>query len=153
MTRIMPIVAAFLLLISTFFAHSQSASKISAKDLLGEWQFVKHNFQMAGNKKWDDSTFDLKLIISAADNQIFEGKYIFQSKTHYAHDGIKDTKAREIDVLGTVSLSGDKIFFVLVGEADSVYYEGRLINEHTIEWLGYESGEHGWILRGISVKQ
>lgn len=132
-------------------AYSQTTLK--ASQLIGEWKFVKLNFRMAGNKKWDESAFDFKLVINAADKEIFEGKYIFQSLTHDAHDGKKFVKVREIDLLGTISLSGNKIFFVLVGEADSVYYEGRFINEHTIEWLGYESGEHGWILRGTTIKK
>ena len=137
MVRALPLCVLWLFFCCSTGAYSQTASTLKASQLLGEWTFVKFNFQMAGNKKWDQSTFDLKLVISAVDKEIFEGRYIFHSLTHNAHDGIKDTKARDINLLGTISLSGDKIFFVIVGEADSVYYEGRLINEahDRVAWI------------------
>lgn len=134
-------------------AYSQTNSTLKASQLLGEWRSVKHNAQTVGSKKWDESTLDITIIINAVDKEIFEGKRILRFLAHDGHDGKNFIKEREMNILGTISLSGNKIFIITVGGADSAYYEGRFVNEHMIEWLGYESGEHGWIFRGTTIKK
>ncbi len=132
--------------------HSEEISRPKPPDLVGVWRLVDLQVFQAGNKSWDESSVAWRIHIKEQVDAMTKGIVAYHSTTYKGHDGNSETSERQIEFLGTISWSGDEVNLVTVGEADGSIYRGNIVNENMIEWVMYETGEHGWIGRAIAVR-
>lgn len=132
---------------------AQSEAAPTPVNLVGEWKMGKSEIEMAGDQRWDHNTFQGGFTITKQTGAIVNAKSYFKLKDGRGHDGEMHVTEREVDLVGVISWSGNEITLVSHGEKDGWVFKGKIVNPDTIEFVAYETGEHGWVARYLALRR
>jgi len=132
---------------------AQSERTTKPVNLVGEWKMEKSEVEMAGDQRWDHETFEGGFTITKQTGAIVNAKSYFKLNAGRGHDGKMHVTEREVDLVGVLSWSGDEITLVSHGEKDGWVFNGKIVNPDMIEFVAYETGEHGWAARYLALRR
>ena len=115
-------------------------------NLVGKWKAEQLHSETYAGKKWSDETSDIVFTITSQDGRILSGaRHVKTAANLPTNDGSKDVTERTYDVLGVLDVDGKEIHLVSRGTVDKMYFEGDIVDENTIDMVGYEAGDKAWV--------
>ncbi len=146
-------IAAIALAASAGFLSDPAAAQDQGTNLVGTWAMTEINGRGWNGERHTTDTIDsLMLEISEHDGAIFAGTYSWQLATDAlamdAGQGIT-TEAEEV-VLGVLDFDGT---YIMVDHPDTSVIRIRIVDDDTLEMVGYEAGPHAVVSRMTFERQ
>ncbi|MEM7445357.1 MAG: hypothetical protein AAF414_18700 [Pseudomonadota bacterium] len=149
----MTIIRTALTVLSVWLVTATAWAQDAAPNLVGVWDVELDELVFTNGNRFDAHTYIATLTITEHVGGVVHALYSFTTEMEGLHDGVMEVSARDAEVLGIVSLSGDEIIFINRNEADEAVSHARLISPNEMEIMGYELGEHAWVSRSRAVRR
>ncbi|MEM1129470.1 MAG: hypothetical protein AAGH83_03010 [Pseudomonadota bacterium] len=118
-------------------------------DVTGTWSCPRDEGLIRGQR----ISWELTLEIGWQEDRFFTGTYFWRVPEAL---GVSEQIGGEATLSGEVQFQGviewDNERFVLVDFGDTGAVLGRLANDHTMELIGFEAGEHALVAAAICVR-
>lgn len=134
---------------------AEHGSKHGAPDITGTWKLVAGEVIAWNREARDHSEISGQLVIDKQTGGVFHGVMTWDNSEASAaaefHDVEKVHSLVENEVLGVIDWD-DKRIVIVDRDKDESVYEGKLINGHTLQMIGFEPGEHAFATRFIYIR-
>ncbi|MEO1223005.1 MAG: hypothetical protein AAFX92_02170 [Pseudomonadota bacterium] len=145
--------AAITLAASVCFMFDPAAAQDQGTNLVGTWAMTEINGRGWNGERHTTETIDhIVLEISEHGGAIFAGTYSWQLATDAlamdAGQGVT-TEAEEV-VLGVLDFDGT---YIMVDHPDTSVIRIRIVDDNTLEMVGYEAGPHAVVSRMTFERQ
>lgn len=123
-------------------------------DLTGTWRLESGFLRTHAGKTIDFAeASDVFMTIIDQDGPVFSGQYGWRhpDAMQDLHDGEKITNEATEAFVGVIHFDGRTI--TIADHPDSTVYIGRLVGEHQMELIAYESGPNAFASRAIMTRE
>lgn len=157
MPKTLVILAGFIaaLWISTETAYAEQGARHDAPDITGTWRLVAGEVIDWKGGTRDHSGVKGELVIDKQTGGVFHGEMTWDNTGAAAaaefNDGQTLSSVVKNEVLGVIDWDGERVVIV-DRDKDTSIYEGRLVNRHTLQMIGFEPGEHAFATRIVFIR-
>jgi len=146
-------IAAIAVTASVVFLSGPAAAQDQGGNLVGTWAMTEINGRGWNGERHTTDTIDsIVLEISEHDGAVFAGTYSWRLATEAlamdAGQGVT-TEAEEV-VLGVLDFDGT---YIMVDHPDNSVIRIRMVDDNTLEMVGYETGPHAVVSRMTFERQ
>lgn len=144
--RFTVVLASFLYL---FFGFPATSFAQDAPSLVGTWSSTHPAQSTAGF-----TVIEVEFEFEEQQGALFNGKYRWRlppAQGVTMNDGAETGFMGEEDLIGVIDWDNRSV--VIVDAADTGHFQGRLINNNTLEMIYFEAGENAAVARGVWVRQ
>ena len=123
-------------------------------DLTGLWKVVSGKIRTSSGETLtigEDSTTEF--VFENQDGPVFSGNYswVHPEDLEDFHNGVEITNRAEEDFVGIIHPDG--VTFTIADHPDTGLATGRIVDDNTIELVGYEAGEFAYVSFSVLVRE